>query len=275
MNKKTINSSFFTSIPSFDNPVEQLINKGKSDNKIGGYIFDKKSFKKNAKELKKSAHLSIRDLGIEQMDSLKFIIETLKYLAQDPEKYDLAVSTLEEIFHAEVNPQPGTLAGFFSGCFFNKKFSGPGECNPQCLESIKEGQGQIPLDECEDTVLIYKDGTFSTLHESDNRAHVYIYLPNHSFQYFKTEDIETLKQSGVKRVTLIFSNEDGSLKETTSIRDVESLPLENCPNGNNNNNNSWAWIIFLIFFIIIIIIIFVCFYIGDNSTKTTSVIYLS
>ena len=242
----------------------------------GSYQLHRKTLKDTLKELKTHANVSVRQLSPEHTESFRSIVEALRILYGSQALYDLVLSDIRTEFADVKDFRPGTVAAFFIGCFTDDKFSGPIGCSPKCAASLPPTEGTPGYANCDDLVLIYSEGLFSSLNEKRS-THAYIYIGDVDFAGFSAENIRQLRDAGIENASLIFGNQDGSYREVTSALPVDQLPLKaesNSSNvqGSNNdvqstsssNSNTGAGIVFAIVIIIIIILLFVVLYRAYN-----------
>lgn len=246
----------------------------------GSFQLHRKTLKDTLAELKTQANISVRQLSPEQTESFRSIVEALRLLYGSQALYDLVLTDIRAVFSDVKDVKPGTVAAFFIGCFNDDKFPGPMGCSPKCAASLPPAEGTPGYTNCDDLVLIYSDGLFSSLNEKRS-SHAYVYIGDHDFQGFSLENIRQLKDAGIEHCSLIFGNQDGSYREVTSALTLDQLPrksesvtpkstdsVTNNPSVSNNienvNTNSGAGIVFAIVIIVIIILLLVVLYRGYN-----------
>jgi hypothetical protein len=182
------------------------------------------NLKETLNDLKVYSHTQVRDLDSPTTESFKMVVDALKLLYTVPTLYSLVMSDIRSIFNNINNVIPGSVGAFFVGCFHHSSFPGPQGCNPICTASLP------PLDPnystCDDMVLVYSDGSFSTLNNK-NTSHAYIYINNSNFIGFTEENLLLLKDANIETCTLIFGNPDGSYSEIRSPQHISQLPLKN------------------------------------------------
>ena len=252
----------------------------------GSFQLHRKTLRDTLQELKTQAHVSVRQLTPEHTESFKSIVEALRLLYGSQALYDLILTDIRSVFSDIKDVKPGTVAAFFIGCFNDDKFPGPMGCSPKCAASVPPTEGTPGYNNCDDLVLIYTEGLFSSLNDKRS-AHAYIYIGESDFTGFTTENIRQLREAGIENASLIFGNQDGSYREVTGALNLDQLPrrAEVSPKSNspstaaaagtnseqtgpnnqaNPSNNGGAGIIFAIIIVVIIILLLVVLYRAYN-----------
>jgi hypothetical protein len=278
-NPNTIEQSFFVK----GNDPKEEVNSGYEhvggdqdifvvNSQGGSFQLHRNTLKETLLELKTQAGVSIRQLNPEHTESFKSIVEALRLLYGSQAIYDLVLTDIHAVFADVKDIKPGTVAAFFIGCFNDDKFPGPIGCSPKCTASLPPSEGTLGYANCDDLVLIYSDGLFSSLNEKRS-PHAYIYIGDTNFAGFSIENVQQLKDAGIENTSLIFGNHDGSYREVTSALTLDQIPrsteqLASQPqdtNTNNTGNAVGAGIAFAIIIIIIIILLLIVLYRSYNS----------
>jgi len=212
------------------------------------YELHRKRLIKTLKDLHQYAHLSISQLDVQQTELLASTIETTRVLYNTNALKDLVLKDIQEIYGHIKNPIPGTVGAFFIGCFNNDDFKGPLGCNPRCAASILKCDGVTF--ECGDTILIYSKNQFKPLNNKVT-THAYIYIDDDKFVKFNKYQLGLLNKSGIKSVTMIYGNPDGSYREITN--EIQ-LDYHEC------DNNNIGWIVLIIILALLIILGLIYFY---------------
>lgn len=228
----------------------------------GAYQLHRKNLRDTLKELKPQSNVQVRQLSEEQTESFRSIIEALNLLHGSKELYNIMLEDVKNVFSDVNNVKPGTVAAFFIGCSDNTNFDGAIGCNPKCAGSLAPSEDNHDYTACEDLVLVYNEGLFSSLNDKSS-THVYIYIEQDSFSGFTEENINQLKEAGVESATLVFGNKDNSYTEVTKRLLIEELPNKNnqpklSPEETINNtltNNVNGGAVFIVIIIIIILLL--------------------
>jgi len=239
--KSTISSPLFMEDPvpvrnanlSTDNTEETYYVKGDDNDKDvvivnnqgGLFQLNRNTLRETLNDLKSQHNVSIKQLDTDHTEAFRNVVEALKLLYGSQAIYDLVLSDIRSIFSNTNDIKPGTVAAFFVGCFSDDNFTGPSGCNPKCASSLQPSDGTPGYSSCEDLVLIYSDGSFSSLNDKQS-SNAYIYIEDPNFVQFTQENIHQLKEAGVATASLIFGNQDGSYKEVTSSVAVDKLPFK-------------------------------------------------
>lgn len=268
--------SFF--IKGDDSPVGTYEHIGGDDDVFiinsqgGSFQLHRATLKETLVDLKTQAHVSVRQLNPEHTESFRSIVEALRLLYGSQALYDLVLTDIRSVFSDISDIKPGTVAAFFIGCFNDDKFPGPMGCSPKCAASLPPTEGTPGYANCDDLVLIYSDGSFSSLNEKRS-THAYIYIGDPNFTGFSSENIRQLRDAEIENTSLIFGNQDGSYREVTGALPLDQLPrkaesvspsaetqINNTTDTNTNNNNNGAGLVFAIIIIIIIILLLIILY---------------
>lgn len=245
----------------------------------GSFQLNRKTLKESLQELKTQSHVSLRELSTEYTESFRSIVEALRLLHGSQGLYDIILNDIRNVFNDIKDVKPGTVAAFFIGCFNDDKFPGPMGCSPKCAASLPPTEGTPGYNNCEDLVLIYSDGLFSSLNEKQS-THAYIYIGDPEFSGFTLENISQLKSAGIEKSSLIYGNQDGTYREVTGDLTIDQLPqkpqsltskstidtksLSEYQADDNGSNSSGAGIVFAIVIIVIIILFLVVLYRSYN-----------
>ena len=254
--------------PNNNDETDVLIISGKGES----FKLNRNTLREALQELKSQAHVSLRQLNPEQTELFRSIVEALRLLYGSQGLYDIIITDIRNVFNDVKDIKPGTVAAFFIGCFNDDKFPGPMGCSPKCAASFPPTEGTPGYTNCDDLVLIYSDGLFSSLNEKQS-SHAYIYIDDPEFAGFTTENINQLRSANIENCSLIFGNQDGSYREVTGALSLNQLPRKseitvnkNQVNSNDNGSNSSGstGIIFLIVIIIIMILLLIILYRNYN-----------
>lgn len=234
------------------------------DGDDGSFELHRDTLKLTLQDLKSQCHVNIRNLTGDHSESFKNVVDVLRILHSSPDMYQLIVTDIRNIFSDVQNIKPATVGAFFIGCFDNTGFPGPVGCNPKCAASFIHGADDH--NDCSELVLIYSDGSFSSLNEKNSEL-AHIYIEDNNFKGFSAENINQLKEADIKEVSLIYGNPNGSLREVTGVIAVENLPLNsdstdvnNDANGESTDASSGAsiafWILLIIFIIVLLFLVY-------------------
>jgi hypothetical protein len=201
------------------------------------------------KELHKYANLSIAELDERQGELLASTVETTRLLNNTKALKDLVLKDIQHIYGHIKNPIPGTVGAFFIGCFNNDDFNGPIGCNPRCAASMMKCEGMSF--ECGDTILIFSKNQFKPINNKVT-THAYVYIEDENFVKFNRYELSLLNKAGIKSVTMIYGNADGSYREITNEIILEHIET-------NDSSNAW-WIILLIIIILLLLLGFGYYY---------------
>jgi hypothetical protein len=230
--------------------------------------------------LKGDAQTLVNQLSAEKTEDFKSVMEALRALYNSPSAHEVMLNDIRREFENISPIKPGTVAAFFVGCFTGDKFPGPIGCSPKCVASIFPTSGTPGYSQCDDLVLIYFDGVFSSLNEKRS-AHAYIYVGESNFNGFSVENVKQLRDSGIENASIIFGNPDGTFREVTSVLALDQLPKQNgkgirnagqtgsngTSSGSNtdgNSNGSMGGGVVLLIIIIVVIVILLYLIYRDN-----------
>jgi hypothetical protein len=241
------------------------------DGDAESFKLNRTALKQNLIDLKPFAHLPGSRLPQQQSANFKVILEVMRTLYGTPAMYDVVLADVHSIYGDLQDVKPGTVGAFFSGCFQNDNFSGPLGCSPKCAASLPPTEGTPGYANCDDLVLIYDDGAFSSLNDKRSE-HAFVYIGDTKFSGFTVNDIRQLRDAGIINVSLIFGDEDGAYKEITAPTVLSQLPTKageseiaktEATQTSSSSSNTGAGIAIAI--IVIIIIILLAFLLFKNS----------
>ena len=231
----------------------------------GSFQLHRKTLKDTLSELKTHAHISVRHLSPENTESFRSVVEALRLLYGSQALYDLVLTDIRDVFAVVKDVKPGTVAAFFIGCFNDDKFPGPMGCSPKCAASLPPSEGTPGYTNCEDLVLIYSGGLFSSLNEKRS-SHTYIYIDDSDFNGFTSENLRQLKGADITHASLIFGNQDGSYREVMSSLTIEQLPSKADPqvspaqtSDNSTSTATGAGIALAVILVVIVILLIVAY----------------
>lgn len=193
------------------------------DGADGPLQVDRALLRETLQQLKDHSQTLVNQLTPEKTESFKSVLEALRMLYNNQSAYDIVLGDIRREFSETSIVKPGTVAAFFVGCFTNDKFPGPPGCSPNCVASVFPAVGTPGYSHCDDLVLIYNDGIFSSLNEKRS-VHAYIYVGDAQFTGFSTVNITQLKDAGVENASIVFGNTDGTFREVTSVLSLDQLP---------------------------------------------------
>lgn len=298
MGKGRVPSNFYT-IKRSENSVEKsdtLITKGKKQNKKsesdsvfrikhGGikFKFYREHLRDTIRYLKPYAGIKLIELEEESHQYLRSVLEANEKLSSHEYYSQLMRDDIDKEF-SDVSPIiPGTVGAYLVGCSRPSNFDGPKACSPSCVNSINKcGQ-----ESCEQTMLFYKNGTF-TAQNNKTTPDVYIFAEKENFKGFMPDNLARLQSNGVKTVSLILGDKNGSYDKIVKYHSVESLPkidnnglapvptqtpINPTNNGSSTSNtqtttddqNNTFWAILMV--VIVVIIIAALLYLLYNNRK--------
>lgn len=217
-------------------------------------------------ELKPQAHTPIRQLNPHHTECFRNLVEALRLLYGSQALYDIVLVDIRAVFADVNNIKPGTVAAFFVGCFTADNYPGPMGCSPKCVSSLRPTEGTPGHEVCEDLVLIYVNGQFSSLNDKNSKL-VRIYIADEKFSGFTESNISQLRESGVENASLTFGNPDGSYRDVTGAIPLANLPRENASTttttsstSTSTNNGNGGTIALTVIIIVIIILLLLVLY---------------
>lgn len=230
----------------------------------GAFQLHRNTLKQTLSELKTQAGVSIRQLTPEHTEAFRGVMEALRLLYGSQALYDLVLTDIRNVFNDVSEIKPGTVAAFFIGCFNDDKFPGPMGCSPKCAASLPPTEGTPGYVNCDDLVLIYSGGLFSSLNEKSS-SHAYIYIGDVDFQGFTSENLRELRNAGIENASLVFGNQDGTYREVSSSLPVDQLPItrenpvqaslqSSIQSSEDTNNNGAGLVVFIIILVIVVLL---------------------
>ena len=236
--------------PRSNESSEEVFIKGGSFNHIGGvddtfiltinndqYDLSRGAFKETIEDLLPFANVMVTDLKGLNRDAFFNVVNSLKMIKKSDDLYPLFKNDIEEVFKSIKDINPGTVAAYFIGCDnISDYFSDEHQCDPKCSSSLNDDNSV-----CEDTILIYHNGDFIALNNS-NSSTCYIYIGPDEDLEFTRDNIKSLKNGNISSVILVYGNSDGSYKEITDPIPIKQLTVHDyhehpaSENGNHESN---------------------------------------
>jgi len=238
------------------------------NNNGGSFQLHRNTLKETLVDLKSQSHVSIRNLSAEYTESFRSVIEALRLLYGSQALYDMVLNDIRHIFSDVKDIKPGTVAASFVGCLNDDKFSGPIGCSPKCAAALPPTEGTPGYYNCEDLVLIYSGGLFSSLNDKLSN-HAYIYIGDTNFEGFSGENVQQLRDAGIEKVTLVFGDKDGAYSEITEVLPLDQIPTKAGSNVNTSNlqasstetsSNTTGAIVIGVIVVVIVILLLVILY---------------
>lgn len=286
----TINSPFFMADPILagrgGDRTNSFITKGddpKPTNDVflvtnqagASFKLNRGTLKETLVQLKEQAQVSVRNLSPQNTESFKSVVEALRLLHGSQALYDMILNDIREVFSDINDIKPGTIASFFIGCFNDDKFPGSIGCSPKCASSLPPTEGTPGYNACDDLVLIYENGQFSSLNEKRS-TQAFIYIGQQDFVGFTPQNIQQLTEAGVERVVLIYGTPEGKYREVTSAIAVDALPkvVVETPNehkivpkeSTTSTTSSAGWIVLGVL-ILLVIVLFIMVYLRGRGSN--------
>lgn len=235
----------------------------------GSFQLHRNTLKETLQELKTQSHVSVRNLSVDHTEAFRSVLEALRFLYNSQALYDIVLTDIRCIFGDIKNVIPGTVAASFIGCFNDDKFPGPMGCSPTCAAGLPPTEGTPGYYNCEDLVLIYSGGMFSSLNDKLS-THAYIYIGEENFTTFTPENIRQLREAGIENASLVFGNQDG-YREITGALPLDQLPTGAAtevntttetplPNTDTQSSNTTGAIVIGVIIIVIFILLLVVLY---------------
>ena len=188
----------------------------------GDYGIDKDNFRKHCEELKPFAKVQKSELSEEYYNKVRAIAELATHTYNNP-LYAEMVEIVEEVFKDVEDPQPGSVAGFFRGCYSPSKFPGRNGCSATCA-------GNLPIPDypgwrfCDKHVGIYRNGKFERCHQPvKDTDTILIHVVDKSF-LMQQNDIDEMKESGITHAIVIPYNNGEYGPESKPVR-ISDLPV--------------------------------------------------
>lgn len=246
------------------------------NNEGGSFQLHRRTLRETLEELKKYSGSYIKNLAHDQTESFKSVVEALRLLHGSQALYDIVLTDIRSVFGDVKTIIPGTVAAFFIGCFNDDKFNGPLGCSPKCAASLPPTENTPGYSNCENLVLLYINGEFSSLNEKES-SFAYIHVLSSQFSGFSKENIDQLSQAGIQTAAIVYGNDDGTYQEITNPVTLDQLPQRadtpiskmqanavtaspESSSASSSSSTNVAAIVFIVVIILIIILLLVILY---------------
>ncbi len=211
---------------------------------------------------------SVKDIPISQLND--FLLEDFTAITSNissligTDGYNLLFKEIQARFPPNVSSvKPGTVAGYFMGCFVPSNFKYGKNCSLACITGAPQFYDSIEQDSCKKNVYLAPfDGEYQLTKlvsgvEDNNTAIIYIQPP---FQGFSKEEVQKLKSEGIENI--IFSYYDKNDYYTSDPLSFENLNVRTSSSGPRRSVNrikygngySTPKVIHTVVFIILLII---------------------
>lgn len=235
--------------------------------KIGDYVMykiNKRELRKYVEKLSELADVDIRKLGDEDRKILSYITTSIEKLHSSPDAYNEFLGEVNKIFSGIKKFKPNTVAAFFIGCIDDDQNDGdekvPIECNPGCINSIKNIEKAFPR--CSKSVLYFNDGDVQK-YGTENTKSACIYFNGSDNPKITRKQINEMKRNGIKKVKIYLLEDNGKIKKLSDVLDIDNITKElskfkkfmDPPKDENENLYYWGVVILIGFIVIIIILL--------------------
>ena len=159
--------------------------------------------------LSKVKDIPIKKLSHNQLEDFTSVSHSISNM-YGSDGYNLLFKEIQEKFPMEAKVVPGTVGGYFLGCFTPSNFKYGDTCSLTCITGAPTFYDQADVIPCQRNVYIapYDIGyTFTKLTsgtEEPNTAILFIQPP---FQGFNSDEIYNLRQQGIEKVILSYYDE--------------------------------------------------------------------
>lgn len=109
--------------------------------------------------------------------------------------------------------------------------------------------GTPGYEHCDDPVLVYTDSHFNPMNDKHS-DHAFIYIADPNFKHFTSDNISQLRNAGIKDVTLVYTNADGSYREISP----SPIAVDDLSTSNSTSTSTNTGIIIAVIIIILIIL---------------------
>lgn len=220
---------------------------------------------------------SVKDIPISQLND--FLLEDFTAISNNissligTDGYNLLFKEIQARFSHNDTVKPGTVAGYFMGCFVPSNFKYGKNCSLACLTGAPQFYDTTDQETCKKNVYIapfddeYQLTKLVSGTEDPNTAIVYIQPP---FQGFSKDEVQKLKSEGVENI--IFSYYDKNDYYTSEPLSFEKLNIRSgtakrIANGKTNGvaGYSSTKIIHTILFILLLIVAGVSLWYNGNN----------
>lgn len=223
------------------------------------FSLEMESFRKNLRKLYEKWNVKLYSLG-EDKRVLDEIMIIMAQLYNEPDKYDTLMKEIRQIFGKIKDPQPQTVAARLVGCFSDDISVKNRGCDPKCTSSLKPTSDIKDFSPCEDMVLVLENGKFFQLNRNSSE---HAYISASPSDVFTDQIVKQLEEASIKKVTIMYTSEDGQKTEVKGPIPVESLyHLNKDEQQKNDDNNGWAITFIVLIVVLILLAAWLIYYTG-------------
>ena len=168
-----------------------------------------KNLRDQLSRLTKVKDIPIKQLSENHMDDFTAISHNISSL-YGTDGYNLLFNEIQQKFPMEAKAVPGTVSGYFTGCFVPSNFKYGNTCSLACLTGTPAFYDSVDQIPCNRNIYIAPfetSYTFTKLasgQEDMDSAIIFIQAP---FKGFSKEEVKQLKSQGLQRVVLSYYDE--------------------------------------------------------------------
>ena len=177
--------------------------------------------------LSKAKDVAIKNLPSESLDDFTCISNNISNL-YGTDGYNLLFKEIQDRFPMHAKVVPGTVGGYFLGCFAPTNFKYGDTCSLSCVTGAPTFYDNAEIIPCQRNVFIapfdsvgYTFTKLSSGNEDPNTAILFIQPP---FQGFTNEEISQLKGQGLEQIILSYYDDKKGeyyVSDPTSISKIQ------------------------------------------------------
>jgi hypothetical protein len=233
------------------------------------YKVDMKEFKRLARELKRKEDIPIKVLDLETFNTFTYYSSFLREMKDTP-VYGTLVDIIQDIFSDVQDTKKGTIGDYFVGCFRENKFPGSQACSDRCAGNLQPAVWTHGWETCGCKVYFHeptsggpakgKETPFTL--KVDNEGDEAMVHVNSDFVNFTAEELEFLREEGIKTVTIVISKGGGYEIVVPKIKlfklEMTSKDNKKMVKGTKNSGGTEFGGGAILFLIVVVFIIIAC-----------------
>lgn len=216
---------------------------------------------------------NVKDLPISQLNTN--LLEDFTAISNNistligTDGYNLLFKEIQQKFPNTETVKPGTVAGYFMGCFVPSNFKYGKNCSLACLTGAPQFYDSVESETCKQNVYIapydneYKLTKLTSGSEDNSLAIIYIQPP---FQGFSKDEIQKLKSDGMKQIVFsYYDNNDYFTSEPFAIEKINvRTDAKRVYSGISSTLSKSKWIHTILILVLVLFSIYVLWYSRNN-----------
>ncbi len=207
---------------------QNLVLKGDSDD----YYINVTNIKQVLADLRQYADSPIDSLPPNLRAEYDDVMNSLRMI-RSTAVYPILYADVVDAFKDVQSVKPGTVGGYFVGCYLPSNYPGGHGCSDRCAGALLPPPGTEGFQTCQDAVVIYNaPGDYREMGKPVGAKHVVIFVQHNSnFTGFSNADVKHFRDAGFETATVLVTQDDNYHVIADHVA-VDKLPREGTLNVN-------------------------------------------